>query len=45
MSVLKIKEMMENAEKFKNAYIKCMGAVEFMQTEQKNSEESKKKDK
>ena len=42
---VKIKELQENAEKFKNAYIKCMGAIEFLQSEQKNAEESKKKDK
>ena len=41
----KLKELHENAEKFKNAYIKCMGAIEFLQSEQKNAEESKKKDK
>ena len=41
----KLKELQENAEKFKNAYIKCMGAIEFLQLEQKNAEESKKKDK
>lgn len=41
----KLKELQENAEKFKNAYIKCMGAIEFLQLEQKNAKESKKKDK
>ena len=41
----KLKELHDNAEKFKNAYIKCMGAIEFIQSEQKNAEESKKKDK
>tara|TARA_R100001594_G_scaffold133206_1_gene173798 strand:- start:528 stop:668 length:141 start_codon:yes stop_codon:yes gene_type:complete len=41
----KIKELQENAEKFKNAYIKCMGAIEFLTLEQKNKEKDKKKDK
>ena len=38
----KIKELTENAEKFKNAYIKCMGAIEFLTAEE---EKDKKKDK
>ena len=41
----KIKELTENAEKFKNAYIKCMGAKEFLTLEQENKEKDKKKDK
>ena len=41
----KIKELTENAEKFKNAYIKCMGAIEFLTLEQGNSKKDKKKDK
>ena len=41
----KIKELQENAEKFKNAYIKCMGAIEFLVSEQEKSEKDKKKDK
>ena len=41
----KIKELQENAEKFKNAYIKCMGAIEFLTSEQENSKKDKKKDK
>ena len=41
----KIKELQENAEKFKNAYIKCMGAIEFLTLEQQNKKKDKKKDK
>ena len=41
----KIKELQENAEKFKNAYIKCMGAIEFLVSEQENAKKDKKKDK
>ena len=41
----KIKELQENAEKFKNAYIKCMGAIEFLVSEQEKSGKDKKKDK
>ena len=41
----KIKELQENAEKFKNAYIKCMGAIEFLTLEQENAKKDKKKDK
>ena len=41
----KIKELQENAEKFKNAYIKCMGAIEFLTLEQQNEKKDKKKDK
>ena len=41
----KIKELQENAKKFENAYIKCMGAIEFLVSEQKKAQESKKKDK
>ena len=41
----KIKELTENAEKFKNAYIKCMGAIEFLTAEKENKEKDKKKDK
>ena len=41
----KIKELTENAEKFKNAYIKCMGAIEFLTLEQENKKKDKKKDK
>ena len=41
----KIKELRENAEKFRNAYIKCMGAIEFLELEQKNNENDKKDDK
>ena len=41
----KIKELQENAEKFKNAYIKCMGAIEFLTLEQENKDKDKKKDK
>ena len=41
----KIKELQENAEKFKNAYIKCMGAIEFLVSEQEKAEKDKKKDK
>ena len=41
----KIKELQENAEKFKNAYIKCMGAIEFLTLEQESSKKDKKKDK
>ena len=41
----KIKELTENAEKFKNAYIKCMGAIEFLTLEQENNKKDKKKDK
>ena len=39
----KIKELTENAEKFKNAYIKCMGAIEFLISEQEKAEKDKKK--
>ena len=41
----KIKELQENAKKFENAYIKCIGAIEFLVSEQKEAQESKKKDK
>ena len=41
----KIKELQESAEKFKNAYIKCMGAIEFLTLEQENKKKDKKKDK
>ena len=41
----KIKELTENAEKFKNAYIKCMGAIEFLVSEQEKAQKDKKKDK
>ena len=41
----KIKELQESAEKFKNAYIKCMGAIEFLTLEQENKGKDKKKDK
>ena len=41
----KIKELTENAEKFKNAYIKCMGAIEFLTVEKEKAEKDKKKDK
>ena len=41
----KIKELQESAEKFKNAYIKCMGAIEFLTLEKTNQEKNKKKDK
>ena len=41
----KIKELQENAEKFKNAYIKCMGAIEFLTSEKQNAEKDNKKDK
>ena len=41
----KIKELQESAEKFKNAYIKCMGAIEFLVSEQEKAEKDKKKDK
>ena len=41
----KIKELQENAEKFKNAYIKCMGAIEFLVSEKEKAEKDKKKDK
>tara|TARA_R100000808_G_C2040477_1_gene80309 strand:+ start:81 stop:260 length:180 start_codon:yes stop_codon:yes gene_type:complete len=43
----KIKELTDNAEKFKNAYVKTMGALEFLMAEQAKEEEKKeeKKDK
>ena len=41
----KLKELQENAEKFKNAYIKCMGAIEFLRSENKKEEKDNKKDK
>jgi hypothetical protein len=45
----KIKEMTENAKKFENAYIKCIGTIEFLTIEkeraQKESSKDKKKDK
>ena len=41
----KIKELQENAEKFKNAYIKCMGAIEFLTSEQEKEKKDEKKDK
>ena len=41
----KIKELQENAEKFKNAYIKCLGAIEFLTSEKENKEKDKEKDK
>ena len=42
---VKIKELKENAEKFKNAYIKCMGAIEFLTIEKEKSKKDSKKDK
>ena len=41
----KIKELQENAKKFENAYIKCMGAIEFLVSEQEKAQKDKKKDK
>ena len=41
----KIKELEESAEKFRIAYIKCMGAIEFLVSEQEKAEKDKKKDK
>ena len=41
----KIKELEESAEKFRIAYIKCMGAIEFLTLEKTNQEKNKKKDK
>ena len=42
---VKIKELQENAEKYKNAYIKCMGAIEFLTLEKEKGEIESKKDK
>tara|TARA_Y100001938_G_C7961602_1_gene364595 strand:- start:113 stop:253 length:141 start_codon:yes stop_codon:yes gene_type:complete len=41
----KIKELEESAEKFRIAYIKCMGAIEFLRSENKKEEKDNKKDK
>ena len=41
----KIKELQENAKKFENAYIKCMGAIEFLTIEKEKAQKDKKKDK
>ena len=41
----KIKELQESAEKFKNAYIKHMGVIEFLMLEKQNNEKDNKKDK
>lgn len=41
----KIKEMTENAKKLENAYIKCMGAIEFLTIEKEKAQKDKKKDK
>ena len=49
----KIKELQEKmiyvvilvVKKFKNAYIKCMGAIEFLTSEKQNAEKDNKKDK
>ena len=45
MTIGQLKELQENAEKFKNAYIKCMGAIEFLTSEKQNAEKDNKKDK
>ena len=41
----KIQELQENADKLKNAYIKCMGAIEFLTIEKEKSKKDTKKDK
>ena len=41
----KMEELQEHAEKLKNAYIKCMGAIEFLVSEKEKAEKDKKKDK
>ena len=41
----KIKELEGSAEKFRIAYIKCMGAIEFLTSEKQNAEKDNKKDK
>ena len=40
----KIKEMSEHAKKFENAYIKCMGTIEFLQSEKKKALEMQTKE-
>ena len=41
----KIEGLQEHAKKLENAYIKCMGAIEFLTLEQENKKKDKKKDK
>lgn len=41
----KIKEMSEHAKKIENAYIKCMGTIEFLQLEKQKLSETKDKEK
>ncbi len=41
----KIKEMTENAKKFQNAYIKCIGTIEFLTIEKEKAQKELSKDK
>jgi len=41
----KIKEMTENAKKFENAYIKCIGTIEFLTVEKEKAQQELSKDK
>ena len=41
----KIKELQENAKKFENAYIKCIGTIEFLTIEKQKAQQKLSKDK
>ena len=41
----KIEDLQGHAKKLENAYIKCMGAIEFLVSEKEKAEKDKKKDK
>tara|TARA_R100000808_G_scaffold22081_2_gene47899 strand:+ start:1134 stop:1274 length:141 start_codon:yes stop_codon:yes gene_type:complete len=41
----KIEDLQKTADNFRNAYMKCMGAIEFLQLEKEAIKKDKKKDK